>query len=81
MPPVVLTILVDANKGIVELQSFDKAVQSTTKSTQQSGQSAQQASQGTQAFGASLGASVEKCARVCRGADRHPARALVPLAT
>ena len=57
MPPVVLTILVDANKGIVELQSFDKAVQSTTKSTQQGGQSAQQASQGTQAFGASLGAS------------------------
>jgi TP901 family phage tail tape measure protein len=57
MPPVVLQILVDANKGIVELQQFDKAVQSTTKSTQQSGQSAQQASQGTQALSASLGAS------------------------
>jgi TP901 family phage tail tape measure protein len=59
MPPVVLTILVDANQGLVELKSFDKAVQDTTKSTQQTGQAQGQAAKQTQDYSQSLGASAK----------------------
>ena len=57
MPPVILEILVDADKGIVELKQFDKAVQDTTKTTQQTAQAQTQASQSTKSFASSLGAS------------------------
>ena len=35
MPPVVLEILVDSDRGVVELRKFDQAIQQTTKSVQQ----------------------------------------------
>ena len=35
MPPVILEIIVNADKGIAELQQLDKALSDTTKATQQ----------------------------------------------
>lgn len=59
MPPVVLEILVDADKGIVALRQFDKAVSDTAKTTQQTSQAQHQAAQSTTSFGASLAATTK----------------------
>jgi TP901 family phage tail tape measure protein len=67
VPPVILTILVDADKGITELRSFDKAVQGTTKSTQQAGQAQKEVTQHSTSFGASLAQSAKSAAGLAAG--------------
>jgi TP901 family phage tail tape measure protein len=47
LPPVVLEIIVNADKGIAELRQLDKALSDTTKATQQQSQAQTQATQST----------------------------------
>lgn len=67
MPPVILEILVDADKGIVELRQFDKAIQDTTKATQQQTQAQTQATQSSTSFASSLAQSAKSAAGLAAG--------------
>ena len=67
MPPVVLEILVDADKGIVELRQFDKALQDTTKATQQQTQAQHQGTQSSTSFASSLAQSTKAAAGLAAG--------------
>jgi len=64
---VVLEILVDADKGIVELRQFDKALQDTTKATQQQTQAQHQGTQSSTSFASSLAQSTKAAAGLAAG--------------
>ena len=67
MPPIVLEILVDSQKGIVNLRSFQKAVADTTKSVQQGSQAQGQATQSSTAMSSSLLAATKSAAGLAIG--------------
>ena len=67
MPPVILEILVNADKGIVELRQFDKALQDTTKATQQQTQAQNQGTQSSTSFTSSLAQSTKATVGLAAG--------------
>ena len=67
MPPVVLEIIVNADKGIVQLKSFDKAVQDTSKSVQKGGQAQGEAAKSSSALGSSLASTAKSAAGLALG--------------
>lgn len=67
MPPIVLEIIVDADKGTAELRSFDKAVADATKTVQQGSQAQSQAAQSATSFSSSLAQSVKSAASLAAG--------------
>ena len=67
MPPVVLEIIVQADKGITQLRQFDKAAQDTTKSVQKGGQAQSEAAKSSSALGTSLAATTKSAAGLALG--------------
>jgi TP901 family phage tail tape measure protein len=67
MPPVVLEIVVNADKGIAELRQLDKALSETTKATQQQTQAQNQATQSSTSFASSLAQSAKSAAGLALG--------------
>lgn len=67
MPPVVLEIIVSADKGITQLKSFDKAVQDTSKSVQKGGQAQGDAAKSSSALSSSLLGATKSAAGLALG--------------
>ena len=67
MPPVILEIIVNADKGITQLRQFDKAAQDTTKSVQKGGQAQSEAAKSSSALGSSLASTAKSAAGLALG--------------